>query len=331
MCISSRCYGLLLGFLSLTVSAKTELIVYSDIETDMLTKYGKAFHQEHPDIRIKWVRDSAGPIAARLLAEKESPKADVIFGLTLSSLLPLEPHGLLESYQPSDFSLVSPLMKDSRTNPLWIGVNAWTSNFCVNNKVLEKQGIPIPKTWQDLTKSEYKGQLIMPNPISSGTGYMGIITWLQVMGNEKAWQYMSDLHVNMKMYTHSGCKPCQMAAQGEIAIGISSGICATPYLNKAAPLTVVTPTDGVGWEIEAVALVKNSSNKDAARKLIDFAVSEQASRIAIENDYIPNRFEFSTDKLKTTQDQLVNVDFAKSIGEKEHTLAIWRSRFDNNQ
>jgi iron(III) transport system substrate-binding protein len=322
---------LALAVASCNASAKTELVVYSDVETEMLSKYGKAFQQQHPDIRIKWVRDSAGPIAARLLAEKEAPKADVVFGLTLNSLLPLASYGLFESYQPAELTYVSSLMKDNGEHPLWIGLNGWTSNLCINKKMLEAKGLPMPATWQDLTKPEYKGHIVMPSPVSSGTGYMALTTWLQTMGDDSGWQYVNDLNDNMKMYTHSGCKPCQMAAQGEIAIGISAGICAASYSSRAPHLAITAPTDGVGWEIEAIALVKGTPHKEAAQKLIDFAVSEKASKIAVADGYIPNRFEFSSDALKETQKQLITIDIEKSTKEKEQTLAVWSKRFDHRE
>lgn len=323
--------ALLLGALSFSAAAKTELVVYTNIEPENLGKYSKAFQQQNPDITIKWVRDSAGPITARLLAEKDAPKADVVFGLALNSVLALEPHGIFESYKPVDFDKVSPMMKDMRAEPIWVGINAWASGFCINTKEMEKRSLPLPATWQDLTKPEYKGMLTMPNPASSSTGYMDVAAWLHMMGNEAGWKYMTDLHNNMKMYTHSGCKPCQMAAQGEIAIGISSGVCAKPFIARKAPLAVVVPTDGAGWDMESAALIKASKNKEAARKLMDFAASEQAAKVAAENGYVPGRLEFSTDEEKETQKQFVDIDFAKSAAERDAVLAEWRNQFDSNK
>lgn len=326
----SKVGALLLTALSFTAAAKTELVVYTNIEPENLNKYAKAFQQKNPDITIKWVRDSAGPITARLLAEKDAPKADAVFGLALNSVLSLESHDLFESYKPVDIDKVSPMMKDSRENPIWVGINAWASGFCVNTKEMEKRGLATPTTWKDLTKPEYKSLLVMPNPASSSTGYMDVAAWLQVMGSEGGWQYMKDLHVNMKMYTHSGCKPCQMAAQGEILIGISSGVCAKPFIARKAPLSVVIPTDGVGWDMESAAMLKSSQKKEAARKLMDFATSEEAARIAASNDYIPGRLEFSTDEGKTTQEQFIDIDFAKSAAERDSVLTEWRVQFESN-
>ncbi|MCD8491198.1 MAG: hypothetical protein LRY51_04490 [Geovibrio sp.] len=65
--------------------------------------------------------------------------------------------------------------------------------------------------------------MTMPNPASSGTGYLTVSAWLQLMGEKAGWEYMDKIHQNMALYTHSGSKPSKMAAQGEYPIGISFG------------------------------------------------------------------------------------------------------------
>ena len=77
------------------VAAKTTLTVYTAVEADDLKKYAARFNEDHPDIEIKWVRDSTGVITAKLLAEKANPQADVIWGLAATSLLVLKPEGML--------------------------------------------------------------------------------------------------------------------------------------------------------------------------------------------------------------------------------------------
>src|SRR5512138_2710826 len=80
--------------------AKTTLTVYTAIEADDLKKYAARFNEDHPDIEIKWVRDSTGIVTAKLLAEKANPQADVVWGLAATSLLVLKPEGMLVPYAP---------------------------------------------------------------------------------------------------------------------------------------------------------------------------------------------------------------------------------------
>src|SRR5260370_23007377 len=80
--------------------------------------------------------------------------------------------------------------------------------------------LPI-SSWADLVRPEFKGTITMPHPASSGTGYLMVAAWLQIMGEEKGWAYMDGLHQNMGVYTHSGSKPCRQAGAGAFPVGLS--------------------------------------------------------------------------------------------------------------
>ena len=78
-----------------------ELTVYTAVEAEDLKRYAEEFNKAHPDIQINWVRDSTGIITAKLLAEKNNPQADVIWGLAATSLLLMKSEGMLEPYAPT--------------------------------------------------------------------------------------------------------------------------------------------------------------------------------------------------------------------------------------
>lgn len=310
-------------------AAGTKLVVYTALEPELLGKYAAAFTQKHPDIAIVWIRDSAGPVAARLLAEKDAPKADVVFGVALSALLPLEGQGVLDSYKALGTEHLAPGMFDSRENPVWVGTNGWGSALCVNTRVLEKKGLPMPKSWSDLTDPVYKGHIVAPSPVSSSTAYTDVSTWILTMGEEQAWEFMEKLHQNVTMYTHSGAKPAQMAAQGEFAVGISSPAFARPYIARKAPLAIVIPEEGTGWDLEAGALVKGGKNREAAQKLLDFSSSPEVAQLGVEYGYIPARRDAETPEIQKAREALLPMDPAKSAAMRGDVLAEWRKRFDS--
>ena len=109
--------------------AKTALTVYTAIEADDLKLYKKTFEAANPDIEIKWVRDSTGIITAKLLAEKNNPQADVVWGLAASSLLFLDAQGIFQSYKPVGADKLDPRFMDQRANPVWSGMDAWIAAF----------------------------------------------------------------------------------------------------------------------------------------------------------------------------------------------------------
>ena len=162
------------AFLAGQALAQTELTVYTAVEAEDLKRYAAAFNKDHPDIEIKWVRDSTGIITAKLLAEKNNPQADVIWGLAATSLLLMKAEGMLEPYAPVGLEKLDPKFVDKDDPPYWTGMDAWVAALCFNTVESEKLGLPAPTSWKDLTKPVYKGHVAMPNPNSSGTGFLDV-------------------------------------------------------------------------------------------------------------------------------------------------------------
>ena len=235
--------------------AETELTVYTAVEAEDLARYAETFNQSNPDIKINWVRDSTGIITAKLLAERDNPQADVIWGLAATSLLLLKSEGMLEPYAPAGVENLDPKFVDGDNPPAWVGMDAWVAAVCYNTVEAEKLGLTPPTSWKDLTDPMYAGHVIMPNPNSSGTGFLDVSSWLQMFGEEGGWEFMDALHENIARYTHSGSKPCKLAAAGEIPIGISFAFRGAKSKADGAPLEIIVPSEGGGWDMEATAIV----------------------------------------------------------------------------
>lgn len=315
----------------LPAQAATELTVYSALEVEQLKPYQEAFEAQHPDIHLKWVRDSTGIVTAKLLAEKDRPQADVIWGLAASSLAILEKQGLLQPYAPQNLAQIGARYRDAANPPAWVGMDVWAATLCVNRVEAERQGLPLPKNWEDLTRPEYQGKIVMPNPASSGTGYLDVSAWLQMFGEAKGWDYMDRLHRNIGQYTHSGSKPCKQAAAGEFPIGISFEYPAVQLKRKGAPLEIVLPAEGLGWEIEATAIVKGTEHLEAARKLADFSASSAAMNLYKANFAVLAQPGIATPMAELPanyEQRLAPNDFAWAAQNRERILAEWRQRYD---
>jgi iron(III) transport system substrate-binding protein len=220
---------------------KTQLLVYTALETDQLKAYEQGFYKEVNDVEIRWVRDSTGVITAKLLAEKANPQADVVMGVAASSLALLDQNGMLHPYAPLNLDAIMAQYRDSRNPPAWWGMDVYGATVCFNTLEAKKRNLPKPESWADLTKPVYKGQVVMPNPASSGTGYFDVAAWLTMWGEKRGWDYMDKLHENIAMYTHSGSKPCNQAATGEFVIGISFEYRGHTNKAKGAPIDLVFP------------------------------------------------------------------------------------------
>jgi iron(III) transport system substrate-binding protein len=317
---------------SFQTQAATELTVYTALEADQLKMYSTSFNEEYPDIKINWVRDSTGIMTAKLLAEKDNARADVVWGLAGVSMLLLANEGMLEPYAPKGIEKLSSSFKDSANPPAWTGMNAWVASLCYNTIEAKKLGLPKPNSWKDLLDPVYKGHLIMPNPGSSGTGFLDVSSWLQMFGEDQAWEYMEGLHQNIERYTHSGSKPCKLAASGETAIGISYAYRAAKLKNKGAPLDIIIPSEGVGWDLEASAIVKGSKNLDAAKKLMDFSITVKANKMYNKSFAvlaIPDLAKPVKNFPSDISSHMIKNDLEWAAGNRAEILSKWNSRFNS--
>ena len=162
-------------------------------------------------------------------------------------------------------------------------MDVWASALCFNTVEAGNKNLPTPTSWADLIKPDYKGQVAMPNPASSGTGYLMVSAWLQMMGEEKGWAYMDALHKNIAAYTHSGSKPCRQAGAGEYAVGLSFEYRANKTKKDGAPIDIVLPKEGLGWDMEATAIMNTTKQLEAAKKLADWGVTLEANELYAEN------------------------------------------------
>ena len=324
----------LLASLGLTSAnaAKETLTVYTAFEVDQLKEYQRAFNKVHPDIDLRIVRDSTGVIAAKLLAEKDNPQADVVWGVAITGLGVLNAEGLLKPYAPANLAKIDTKFRDQQTPPRWWGLDVTGAVICFNTQEAAKKNLPEPKTWQDLLNPIYKDQIVMPNPSSSGTGYLNVIGWMSMFGEDETWEYMDQLHQNVSQYTHSGSKPCNMAATGEYPIGISFEYRGHSNKKRGAPINLVFPQEGLGWDVEAFAIMEGTDNLEAAQKLADFASSTEAMKLYAKNFAItgePNvapRLENIPDDYEA---RLVEIDFDQAALDRGKILEKWNSRYAN--
>jgi iron(III) transport system substrate-binding protein len=311
---------------------KTQLTVYTALETDQLKAYQEGFNKAYPDIELTWVRDSTGIITAKILAEKAAPKADVIMGVAATSMAIFETEGMLMPYAPAGLARVAPEYRDPKNPPAWVGMDVWGATICFNTVEAAKRNIPKPETWKDLTKAAYKGQIVMPHPASSGTGFFDVTAWLQLWGEPEGWKFMDGLHENVAQYMHSGSRPCAAVAAGEYVIGISFEYRANREKARGAPIDLVFPKEGLGWDLEAIGIVKTTTKADAAKKLADWSVSDAAMALYANNFAIvavPALSKPLPNVPANYASMLVKNDFAWAAKNRERILAEWSKRYES--
>ena len=323
--------ALLVGMLAGPATAqKTKLTIYTALENDQLAPFKTEIEKTVPDVEVEWVRDSTGVVTARFLAEKDSPKADMVLGLAASSLLLFKNAGLLEAYQPKGVEALKPAFRSSDGS--WTGQDAFLGVICFNTVEGQKSALEVPKSWKDLTDAKYKDKLVMPHPASSGTGYLTVAAWMQLMGEAEAWKFMDALHQNIAVYTHSGSAPCVQAAKGERVAGISFDMRAAREKSAGAPIEIISPAEGIGWDMEAFAIVKGTKKADAARKVADWAVTKAASELYSKFYAVVSHPEVKNVPKNYPADaeaRMAKVDFQKMADDRARVLAEWSKRYES--
>ena len=247
-----------------------KLTIYWGALEDFMAADVAAFEKE-TGIKVTAVRMSSGETLQRLKAEKEAPKASVWFGGPADGQIQAKADGLLEKYIPDRF-------RDR--DGFWTGVYVGYLGFASNSKLLKEKNLEPPKSWNDLLKPEYQGQIVMPNPKSSGTGYTLLASMFQLRGEEDALEYMAKLDKQIKNYQKSGSAPAKMAGQGECLIGISFLHDAIKFREGGMKDLVLThPSEGTGYEVGAVSLIKGGPDQEAAKRFIDWCLTAKAQEI----------------------------------------------------
>jgi iron(III) transport system substrate-binding protein len=313
--------------------AANTVVLYTALEEDETADYLALAKKEMPDLDIKWVRYSTGEVMAKLIAEKDNPQADVVYGTAVTELAGAK--DLFVPYKAKDFDKIGKEYKDPAG--YWTAIDMYVAAFCVNKDRLAKKGLPMPQSWADLTKPVYKGEVIMPNPASSGTGYLQVTSLLFMngikQGKEGGWDFLKKLHENIVEYTNSGSAPAKLASSGEVAVGVSFGYRVAKQMADGFPVAMVFPSEGSGYELEANALIKGAKHPAAGKRFLDWAISENAMKAYSKYKIMVTRtgvVSQSTLPLpKPEEVKLTPMDFAWSAKNKAALMEKWTALFQD--
>ncbi len=323
--------------LAITLAGATakaaEIVAYTSLEEDDVAAYLAALNEDHPDLKVNVLRLSTGDLAARMLAESANPQHDVIWGWAVTHMADPRIMDMLEPYTPAGIERVPERYRDPGHR--WFATTGYMAAFCVNNEVLQRKGLPMPTSWQDLLDPLFQGEVVMPNPASSGTGYLQIASILQMKGEDQGWRFLHELDQNIAQYIKSGSRPCNAASQGEYAVGASFAMRAIKNIQEGYPITMVIPSEGAGHELEAHGLMKSSRNKEAAKQFLDWSASERAAQayrerieiVTIAGGEMPAEF-LEAGLPEDIGSVLFPMDYDWSATNRERIIAKWSAELE---
>jgi iron(III) transport system substrate-binding protein len=282
-------------------------------------------------IKVNMSLKGSGEALAQLNAEKANPKTDVWFGGTGDPHLQAAEQDLTIEYKSTSLPQLHAWAQRQAQQSGWktVGIYSGPLGFGYNTELIAKKKMQVPRSWADLLKPEYKGEIQVANPASSGTAYTMVATLVQLMGEDKAFEYMKSLHKNIGQYTRSGTGPIKAVARGETAVSISFVHDGPGEAMQGFPVATVTPSEGTGAEIGSMSIVKGAKNLEAAKKFYEWALTPQAQQFgaAAKQFQLPSNKATPVDPhvpdFKTIK--FIDYDYAKygSSAERKRLITKW--------
>ena len=283
---------------------------------------------EATGIEAEYISMSSGEVLSRMRAEQGRALGDVWFGGGVDSFMVAAEDGLLEAYISPEAQYIDDKFKDP--DGYWTGVSIVLVTLVVNKDLAESKGITIPQTWEELIDSKYKGEILMPNPGISGTAYTFITSILQMLGEEKGWEFLDKLDENAPYYAERGSEPPQKAGLGEVMIGVSpDGI---GVKREGYPVEVIYPSDGTAWWHSPVAIIEGTNNLEAAQKFVDWTLTAEGQAVLAKESPRPStraNVELPDDVPDLDSLNLVDYDFDEAAVKRDAIVDKWSRRYAN--
>ena len=282
-------------------------------------------------IKVNMSLKGSGEALAQLVAEKANPKTDVWFGGTGDPHLQAAEQDITLAYKSPNLSQLHGWAQQqaAQSNFRTVGIYSGPLGFGYNSELIAKKKLKVPQTWADLLNPALKGEIQVANPASSGTAYTMVATLVQLMGEDKAFDYMKALHKNISQYTRSGTGPIKAAARGETTLSISFVHDGPGEKMQGFPVETITPSDGTGAEIGSMSLIKGARNPEAAKKFYDWALTPAAQEMGA----AAKQFQLPSNKAAKVDPRVpdfkkikfINYDYAKygASAERKRLISKW--------
>ena len=282
-------------------------------------------------VKVTVTQKATGELFAQIKAEGANPKGDLWWAGPGDAFLQAAEEGLLETYKsPNLTQLQDWAQREAELSKYRVvGVYGGILALGYNTELFDKKKLPIPKCWKDLLSPSYKGEVMLSNPNSSGTGYLMLASLVQMFGEDEAFRYLKALDANVNQYARSGIGPMSAVIRGETGIGSTVLHGVINEIVRGFPVKPILPCEGVGYEVGSMAIIKGARHLDNAKQFYDWALTPEAQRIGLDlKEYaIPtNRSVVLPPQVPSLADiKLISYDTARfgSTAERKRLLARW--------
>lgn len=228
-----------------------------------------AFNKVYPTIKVQALRLSADQLPARVITEQRAAKynADVVSGESVYVSQLIYANALAPYKAPDEAALPAGLSLPAGYSGV---VYANTTVIAYNPTALKAHHIPVPQTFQDLAKPQWKGNFsIDPSAVNL---YQALIS---SMGHTKALALIKALGNNSPRFVTSHTLALTQVQSGEpMATATAYGYLAA-RLKKTTPSQIAfVNTNPLPTSLSLIDMAKNAPHPDAAKLFIDWMESK---------------------------------------------------------
>ena len=216
---------------------KKEILILTSSEDYKIEFLEKKMEEKFPDYDIVFEYKSSGDHAAYLKASGKNSEYHITHDLEYGYLEELEKLGYLAKLEGIvDLDIYS---EDTTAGSYYVPELRTSGAVIINPEVMEEKGLDVPTSYEDLLDPQYKDLISMPNPASSGTGYMFLISLVNEWGEDEAFEYFDALSENVLSFTTSGSGPVNALITKEVAIGLGMIPNAVTKINEGYDLDIL--------------------------------------------------------------------------------------------
>lgn len=304
------------------VEGRTEIKVYTHNDEPEMQAFIEAL-EEDTGIKAEILRMSSGELWSRLEAENPNFGADMVWGMMHSFAFKAEEEDILQPYMSPEWEDIPGEFKDEEGR--WYGWSYWYNAIAVNEDLIKEAGYDPPTSWEDLLDPKWQGEIVAPDPGTSGTAYLIVSTIMQLMGEEEGWEYLAKLNENVDHYSKSGTAPAQMVAEGEYMIGLSWDMGVFNRIEEGYPIIAVIPEEGVGYDLDVAWILNGAENPETAEMVIDWIGSQRGMEVAHEHrDFVTREEVMEID----FEANFIDYDAEWAAENRDRIMEEWRETFN---
>lgn len=246
-----------------------QVVIYTSMEENRNKALKEQLAEKFPDKDIVVQYLSTGNSAAKIKNEGTNVEADIVLDLETAHMVELEDN--FADLSSFDTSIYLDGVNKSNRYLTW---TKYTMALVIDKNYFDKHNLSVPKTYDDLLKSEYKNLIAIPDPKTSGTGYAFYLNAVNIMGEDKAIEYFKKLKNNLREFTTSGSGPTNLLKQGEIAIAMGMTSQGVEAINEGYNFKIVSLKTGAPYNTTSFGIIKGRENKENVREVFEWLMND---------------------------------------------------------